>query len=53
MRSKEFKKVSEDKQKLDKALEVAQIQRLYAAAAKDRQDVSESIQESFSPLKKK
>jgi hypothetical protein len=53
LRSNQFKKIAPSKKRLDKALEIAQIQKLNASAAKDRQDVSESIQESFSPLKKK
>ena len=52
MRSKQFSKTNPDKAKLDRALEVAQIQKLYASAAKDRQEVRNSMQESLSPIKK-
>jgi hypothetical protein len=53
VKSRQFKKVNAQKEKLDRALEVAQIQKLNAASAKDWQDVRESMQNSLSPIKKK
>jgi hypothetical protein len=52
MKSKQFNKITPDKAKLDRALEAAQIQKLYASAAKDRQEARNSMQESLSPIKK-
>ena len=52
LKSKQFKNVDLTKEKLDKSLEIAQIQKLYSSAAKDRQEVSESIQKSFGQVKK-
>jgi hypothetical protein len=51
-RTKHFKSGRNAQAALDKALKQAQIAKLYASAAKDRQDVTESIQESFNPIKK-
>jgi len=51
-RTEHFKSGSDAQAALDKSLKRAQIAKLYASAAKDRQDVRESIQESFNPIKK-
>ena len=51
MRSNQFKKIAPSKKKLDKALEIAQIQKLNASAAKDRQTVRESMDKSLGPIK--
>jgi hypothetical protein len=48
-RSEHFKSGTHSQESLDKALTIAKIQQLSAAAAKDRQDVSDSIQKSFGP----
>ena len=48
-RSEHFKSGTSSQEALDKALIIAKIQRLSAAAAKDRQEVSDSIQKSFGP----
>ena len=46
-RSEHFKLGTSSQDALDKALKIAKIQQLSAAAAKDRQDVRESINKSF------
>jgi hypothetical protein len=46
-RSEHFKLGTSSQDALDKALTIAKIQQLSAAAAKDRQDVRESINKSF------
>ena len=49
-RSKQFRNMQQIK--IDQALEIAKIQKLNASAAKDRQEVRDSIQQSFEPIKK-
>jgi hypothetical protein len=51
-RKAHFKSGTNAQATLDKALKQAQIAKLYASAAKDRQDVRDSIQQSFDPPKK-
>ncbi|MCX6442758.1 MAG: hypothetical protein NTW43_01065 [Actinobacteria bacterium] len=46
-RSEHFQSGTSSQQALDKALTIAKIQQLSASAAKDRQDVRESIDKSF------
>jgi hypothetical protein len=46
-RSEHFKSGTSSQEALDKALTIAKIQQLSASAAKDRQDVRESIDKSF------
>ena len=47
-----FKSGRDAQTAVDIALKQAQIAKLYASAAKDRQDVRESIQQSFDTVKK-
>jgi hypothetical protein len=51
MRSKQFKKKKLVKEKLDMTLEIAQIQKLAASAAKDRQIVKDRMDASLNPIK--
>lgn len=51
-RTKHFKSGRDAQVALDNALKQAQIAKLYSSAAKDRQDVRESIQQGYDPTKK-
>jgi hypothetical protein len=51
-RTSHFKSGKNANYDIDQALKRAQIEKLYASAAKDRQDVRESVQQSFDPIKK-
>ena len=51
-RSEHFKSGTYSQESLDKALTIAKIQQLGAAAAKDRQDIRESIDKSLGSNKK-
>lgn len=50
-RNEHFHSGAAIQQELDKALKLAQIQKLNASAAKDRQAVRRSIAEGFKPMK--
>ena len=50
-RSEHFKSGTYSQESLDKALTIAKIQQLSAAAAKDRQSTRESINKSYSTIK--
>lgn len=51
-RNQHFKSGTSSQIALDNALKRAQILKLYSSAAKDRQDVRESIQQGYDPTKK-
>lgn len=51
-RSEHFKSGTYSQDSLDKALTIAKIQKLGTAAAKERQDIRESIDKSFGSNKK-
>jgi hypothetical protein len=52
LKSQQFNKARNSKDKLDRALEFAQIQKLNSSAARDREEVRKSVESRFNPIKK-